>query len=433
MARVRPFAAVRYRTANRDISALTAPPYDVVSPEERAGLLALDAHNVVALELPEGPADATVAGNRYENAADTWNTWRAAGVLATDQVPSLYVLEQRYVLDGMPIRRKALIAAVGIEPFSAGIVLPHERTLPKALGDRYELIKATGANFSQVFGLFDDAAGETDVLYERAMMPEPTVTATDADGVESVLWVVTDPQLIAGFAAALDDKRIFIADGHHRYTTALAYRDHRRQLAESSPTPGDVDPAYDYVMMALVNMEDPDLVVLPTHRVARAAGEFDAVAFMDALAADFDIEPIADDAALRALDDVDTPAFLVRLRNDERIWRVTLRDTVDLDTRIDLPRSSAWKHLDVAVLQELILDPLLGIHPDRPETLDRLGFVKDTRRALSSNTENDVVFVMRATRMDQLRAVATAGETMPQKSTYFYPKMLSGLVMRATD
>jgi len=173
--------------------------------------------------------------------------------------------------------------------------------------------------------------------------------------------------------------------------------------------------------------------VLPTHRVARAAGEFDAVAFMDALAADFDIEPIADDAALRALDDVDTPAFLVRLRNDERIWRVTLRDTVDLDTRIDLPRSSAWKHLDVAVLQELILDPLLGIHPDRPETLDRLGFVKDTRRALSSNTENDVVFVMRATRMDQLRAVATAGETMPQKSTYFYPKMLSGLVMRATD
>jgi uncharacterized protein (DUF1015 family) len=433
MARVRPFAAVRYRHAGHDITPLIAPPYDVVSAEERAVLLAGNTHNVVALELPDGSTDPSDPGNRYGVSAATWNEWRAEGILGTDSTPSYYVLEQRYELNGIPVRRKALIAEVGLEPFSAGVVLPHERTLPKALGDRYELIKATGANFSQVFGLFDDAAGETDALYARALALEPAVIATDADGVQSLVWIVSDPTLVAGFTQVLADKRIFIADGHHRYTTALAYRDHRRELALSTGTPAEEDPAYDYVMMALVNMEDPDLIVLPTHRVAQGAGEFDAAAFTAALAADFTVEPLPESEVPYALDLAETPTFLARLRGDDRTWKVALRETVDLDTRIDLDRSSAWKHLDVAVLQELILDPLLGIHPDRPETLDRLGFVKDARKALASNAENDAVFVMRATRMDQLRAVALSGETMPQKSTYFYPKMLSGIVMRAAD
>lgn len=433
MARVRPFAAVRYRDVARDITPLIAPPYDVVSPEERAAYLAQDPRNIVALELPEGAENPGEPGNRYETAAATWNEWRAKGVLATDSVRSFYVLEQRYELEGVPVRRKALIAEVGIEPFSAGVVLPHERTLPKALGDRYELIKATGANLSQVFGLFEDAAGETDDLFERAQALDPATTATDADGVQSLLWVVTDPELIAGFARVFEDKRIFIADGHHRYTTALAYRDHRRQLAAESGQAADPDAAYDYVMMALVNMDDPDLVVLPTHRVAQASGEFEPAAFMAALEAEFTLEHVSEDDAPRSLDLATSPAYLIRLRGDDRIWRATLRDSIDLETRIDLPRSSAWKHLDVAVLQELILDPLLGIHPDRPETLDRLRFVKDSRRALAANADSDVVFVMRATRMDQLRAVALAGETMPQKSTYFYPKMLSGLVMRSAE
>ena len=228
MARVRPFSALRYARPELDLSAVTAPPYDVISPAQREALLAKDPHNVVALELPEGELDPTAPHNRYQTGAETWAAWQAEGILAPDPAPAVYVLEQRFVHDGHPVRRRAFIVEVGLEPFEAGIVLPHERTLPKALGDRFELIKTTGANLSQVFGLFDDASGETDALFDAATATDPVSTAVDADGVESVLWAVTDPEFSASVSRALADKQIFIADGHHRYTTALAYRDLRR-------------------------------------------------------------------------------------------------------------------------------------------------------------------------------------------------------------
>ncbi|HEY5540558.1 MAG TPA: DUF1015 domain-containing protein, partial [Coriobacteriia bacterium] len=231
MARVRPFAAYRYAGAERDISTLTAPPYDVISPDQRAQLLAGNPHNVVALELPEGPLDPAVPGNRYENGAAAWNAWREQGVLVQDAAPAVYVLEQLTQHDDRAVRRRAFIVEVGLEPFSAGVVLPHERTLPKALGDRFELIRATRANMSQVLGLFDDPNGATDALFAAIAVGEPIATATDADKVESRLWATTDPTLVSAVSDALADKRIFIADGHHRYTTALAFRDERRAAA----------------------------------------------------------------------------------------------------------------------------------------------------------------------------------------------------------
>ncbi len=432
MARVRPFAGLRYARTSRDITPVIAPPYDVISDTQRERYLANDPHNVVALELPSGALDPSVPGNRYETGAATWNTWRADGTLKADPSPAVYVLEQRFTVHGKPVRRRAFIAEVGIEPFSAGVVLPHERTLPKALGDRYELTKATAANLSQVLGLYEDAAGVSDALFEAATTAEPAAVATDADGVTSTLWASFDADLAADLTALLADKSIFIADGHHRYTTALAYRDLRREAAASAGETA-ADPAYDYVMMALVNMEDPELVVMPTHRVATAEGPFDPEAFESGLLRHFDLSSAPAEKPWNALEGIAEPAFLVKLRG-ERVPRIArLRGDIDIDEAIGLERSSAWKHLDVAVLQELVLDPLLGIHPDRPETLDRLGFVKGAEDALESTSERDVVFVLRPTRMDQLRAVALAGETMPQKSTYFYPKLLSGLVFRSAQ
>ena len=430
MARVRPFAAFRYDRPGRDISPVTAPPYDVISEPQRLALLRQDPHNVVALELPQGSLDTNEPDNRYATAAAMWNAWRGQGVLVRDAKPAVYVLEQFTPQGDSMVRRRAFIVEVELEPFSAGVVLPHERTLPKALGDRYELIRATGANFSQVLGLFDDPAGETDALFDTGTEGDPIETALDSDGVESRLWAVTDPALAQSLADVLAEKTIFIADGHHRYTTALAYRDMRREATDSITA----DAPYDFVMMALVNMEDPELVVMPTHRVADAAGEFDAVSFYAALAEHFDVTELAESAdPLFAVNDAGRPAYLVKTRDDERPKLVSLRPDVDLDAVIAVERSSAWKHLDVAVLQELVLEPLLGIHPDRPETLDRLGFVKDAEAALAASNEHDVAFVMRPTRMEQLRAVALAGETMPQKSTYFYPKLLSGLVFRSAE
>jgi len=432
MARVRPFAAYRYSRPGQDISDVTAPPYDVISTDERAALLARDVHNVVALELPDGTLDAEVPGNRYETGAATWNTWREQGVVVPDSAPCVYVLEQLMPRGTETVRRRAFILEVGLEPFSAGVVLPHERTLPKALGDRYQLIHATAANFSQVLGLFDDATGESDSLFDAAATGEPIATATDSDGVASRLWACKDPALASTLAAVMADKQIFIADGHHRYTTALAYRDERREdAARAGHTPSD--PAYDFVMMALVNMEDPDLSVMPTHRVADAETPLDSAAFYRALEPYFVVEEIPGGHPSGALPDEGGPCYLVKVRGDERPRRISIRPDIDLDEVIGLDRSVAWKHLDVAVLQELILDPVLGIHPDRPETLDRLSFVKNPHDALEAVGEHDVAFILRPTRMDQLRAVANAGETMPQKSTYFYPKLLSGLVFRSAE
>jgi uncharacterized protein (DUF1015 family) len=362
----------------------------------------------------------------------TWDTWREEGILAEDTEPSLYVLEQRFKVAGAPVRRRAFIVEVQLEPFSAGVVLPHERTLPKALGDRFELIKSTGANLSQVFGLFDDAECATNAIFDEIMSSQPVASATDDDGVASSLWRSTDQALASQLAALLADGSIFIADGHHRYTTALAHRDLRReQSGIALDAPGEAP--YDFVMMALVNMDDPDLVVLPTHRVADASGDFDPAAFKAALSEHFLIEDLAPGHPAAALDGIAEPAFLFRTREDERPLRARLKPGHDIDSAIPLERSTAWKTLDVAVLQELVLDPLLDVHPDRPETLERLSFPKDAHKALEMADTHDVAFVLRATRMDQLRAVALAGETMPQKSTYFYPKLLSGLVFRSAE
>ncbi len=398
----------------------------------REELLARDPHNVVGLELPEGAHDPAVPGNRYETGAARWKSWRESGAVVQDEEPTLYVVEQRYELGGTAIKRRAFIAEVGLEPFDAGVVLPHERTLPKALGDRFNLTRACAANFSQVFGLYSDAAGETDELFDRIMATEPVARATDDDGVETVVWTADDPAAAAILETTLADKSIFIADGHHRYTTALAYRDERRAAdAEAGITPQD--PAYEWVMMALVNMDDPNLVVLPTHRVADAPGDFDPDAFYAALAVNFDLTELSDDQAHNALDGLDRPAFLIKDATAKVVHLAVLRQGADLDAIITKDHSMSWKELDVAVLLELVLDPLLDIHPDRPETLDRLSFVKNAHDAMKATAEHDVAFILRATRMDQLRAVALAGDMMPQKSTYFYPKMLSGVVLRGME
>lgn len=427
MARVQPFAAWRYARSESDISQVIAPPYDVISPAQRAEFAAKDPANVVGLELPEGPLDPAVAGNRYEVGRATWDTWRENGVLVQDPAPALYVLEQRFTLADREVRRKALIAEVGIEPLDAGVVIPHERTLPKALGDRFELIKATGANFSQIFGLFEDAARETDEVFARIMADTPIATATDEDGVVSTLWASTDPQDAQSVTEFMATRRIFIADGHHRYTTALAFRDlMREEHPEADPTA-----PFEHVMMALVNMDDPELVVLPYHRIANGPDDFSPADFYKSLAAHFDVTDLPEGHPSTALEGHDRAALLIKTREDSRPKLAVLRADVDLDEAIALSRSAEWKSLDVAVLQELILWPLLGIHPDHPETLERISFTKDAHAAFASTVDHDVAFVLRPTLLSQLREVSVAGETMPQKSTYFYPKLPSGLVLRS--
>lgn len=427
MSLVRPFRARVYRhEPGADLSAFTAPPYDVVTPEQRAALLSAEPHNVVALELPEGPLDPDIPGNRYETGRALWQAWYRDGVLVDDDTPAIYVVEQSWEHEGRHIRRRGFVAAVRLHPFSDGVILPHERTLPKALSDRLDLTRATAANLSQVFGLFSDPAGETDGVFNTHIASEPLFTAADAEGVVSKVWAIRDAGTIEAVAAIIGERPIFIADGHHRYTTALAYRDeHHARNAALGITPDD--PAYDYVMMTLVNMDDPELLVLPTHRLARAAGPFDAPEFWRALALHFDLEEPPTPLPTAIVEHARI-SFIARTA-DGTTKLARLRADIDPARLITANHSDDWKRLDVTVLQELVLKPLFGIDPDQPTTLERLGFAKDAHQAL--RVENaDAAFVVAPTRMDQLRAVALAGDTMPQKSTYFYPKLLSGLLFR---
>lgn len=429
MALVKPFNAVMFRHDEIDISRLTAPPYDVISAEQREALLAKDPHNVVALELPEGPLDPDAPGNRYEVGAARWAEWLERDILIEDLAPAIYVLEQSWEHEGRHVRRRALIGAVELHPFADGVVLPHERTLPKALDDRLRMTRACAANLSQVFSLFTDPAGETDQVFANAMRGEPISLGSDADGVVSRVWAIHDTDVHARLRTFFEPKRLFIADGHHRYTTALAYRDERRAADDAAGIVHAEPPAYDFVMMALVNMDDPDLVVLPTHRVARAADAFDADAFWNGLTRYFEVSEPTQGHPAAALALSERTTFLVKTA-DGTTRTVSLREDVDPATVIATDHHDNWKRLDVPVLQELILKPLLGIHPDEPATLERLSFVKDAHEALRV-PGGDVAFVLNATRMDQLRAVALDGDTMPQKSTYFYPKLMSGLLMRS--
>ncbi len=431
MARVRPFRAVTFsHPEGPDITRHTAPPYDVVGAEQRERLLRLEPHNVVALELPSGSPDPAAPDNRYDTGADTWREWLDAHVLCEDEDDAVYILEQRFAVRGRPVRRRALIAAVDLEPFSAGVILPHERTLPKPLADRLCLTRAVRANLSQVLGLYSDPAGLTDHLLDIAVLGRAWLEATDADGVESRVWALRDRKAVQALADTLADMRIFIADGHHRYTAALAYRDERRTAESASGGPREWQP-YDAVMMALVNMDDPQLVVLPTHRVATAPGTLDRDAFWHGLAERFDVVAEAGADPLHALEDADAaPTFVVKASGEDPV-AIRLRAGIDPIEAIPGPAPAVWKCLDVTVLQELVLAPLLDIHPDRPDTLERLAFCKDPHEALRIVSRDHVAFLLRPTRVDQLRAVALSCEMMPQKSTYFYPKLLSGLVMRS--
>jgi len=430
MARVRTFRAWRYSRDTLDITPLTSPPYDVISETQRE-VFAADPLNVVALELPAGPSDPREPKNRYANSRSTWDTWRRDGTLVQDEVPCLYVLEQNFDSSGRRLRRRAFVTEVGLEPFEAGVVLPHERTLPKALGDRFELIKATAANFSPVFGLFQDPEGTSERLFDAATAGQPVAIATGADGVESRLWACTDPSLGAQLTALMGDKQLFIADGHHRYTTALAYRDLVRADASAAGRAFSELPS-EYVLMALVSMDDPELAVLPYNRIADGVS-FDATAFRSELARHFDLSELAPGHPANVLEAQDRPSFLIKTRADERPFLAVLRADVDPVSELAVERSPAWKSLDVAILQELVLWPLLGIHPDHPETLDRLRFTNDAHEALKSTAEHDVAFVLRPTKLSELREVSLSGETMPQKSTYFYPKLLSGMLFRSAE
>jgi uncharacterized protein (DUF1015 family) len=364
--------------------------------------------------------------DRYSSSAAFLREWRKKKILVTDPAPCVYLYAQDFALPGGGRReRTGFIAAVRLEPFSAGSIRPHERTFPKAKEDRLKLVTACRTNLSPLFGVYAGRPAVLDAARAATRAVAPWIDVTDDADARHRVWRITDPAAIESMRKALGDATVLIADGHHRYETSLAYRELRVREGDRDP-----DAPHNFAMMYLTSMDDPGLVVLPTHRVWRGA----LPAGCDArIAEHFETVPAAPDDLIERLESETAPGCLAASFAGGRSLLLRLRDPAILDSVLaDL--HPTVRRLDVAVLDAFLLRHLLGIDVAKAAQGGELAYTHDDGDALAAVRGGaSAVFLLRRPRMSEVEAVSAAGETMPQKSTYFYPKLLSGLVFHPLD
>jgi uncharacterized protein (DUF1015 family) len=442
MATIVPFRGIRYAASRgRALGQVLAPPYDLVSQEQRDELLRQSPHNVVHLTLGEERSGDGPHENRYTRAAAYWTAWLAEGVLRRDPTPSIYPLEQSFwAPDGRMAMRRGFIAALRLHEFAEGVILPHEKTLAGPRADRLEILKTVRANLSPIIGIYRDEVGATSAALARATEGDPVAEADSDDGVHQRMWRTDDPEVVGALQALLADKRIFIADGHHRYETALLYRRMLEAATPGLPAHG----GHQYVLAFLCSMSDPGLVLYPTHRLLYGLEGFDLARFLATLARYFTVETLEEDIrrpagrawAISRLAEHGgkSASFLMVTAQDRRARVLTLRDDVDV-ADAELPESETLRALDVTVLHTVVLQHVLGLSPRSQENQEHLTYVRDAGEAVNRvlSGEHQVGFLLNPTPMWQVEAVGEAGLTMPQKSTLFAPRLPSGLVMRAIE
>jgi uncharacterized protein (DUF1015 family) len=410
MADVQPLQALHYDLAKVGaLGDVAAPPYDVIDPEQRVGLAARSPYNVVRIDLPEGEPDP------YENAAATLERWREDGAVVRDPEPALWTLTQDYTgPDGRSLTRHGVFARVRVEDYGPGRIRPHERTHPGPKEDRLRLTRATKANLSPIFSLYDDPSGAAGKVLAAA---QPFDALSDDDGTVDRLGRVGDPATIAAFQEALASAELLIADGHHRYETARVYAE---EIGGEGP--------HRYVLMCLVALQDEGLTIFPTHRLIRDTTPQTQEALGSTLRELFTVEEI-DQADLRPPDG-DGPLTMGYIdAHFKRAFRLTLKDQAMADRALaQMPE--AYRHLDTAVLETLVLNGPLGLSEDDIAHLRGLGYSRTDDEALQLvlSGEYDAAFFLRATPVQQVRDIAAAGVNMPPKSTYFFPKVPTGLL-----
>ena len=455
MAEIKPFRGIRYHWEQLDegqMQDLVAPPYDVIGDEQQELLYRRHPANVVRLDLNRIQRSDTSDDNRYERARRHLFDWIAEGILVVDRSPSIYIHEQEFVDEtGTRYIRRGFISLVKLEDYEDNVVLPHERTLKGPKEDRLQLMKATECNLSQIFFLYDDPPSAVDeVLFKKVDDgAAPEVDITTDDGISHRLWSVTDEVKHSQVAEQLKGSPLLIADGHHRYETALAYRNFRRRIDDD---PAD-DAPYEYVMGFFVNMHDPGLQVFPTHRIVHSVDDFDFGEFRQQLEDSpvFSVESISadtrDDLEKLRADLADSaeggPTFAIMTPGStDGIW-VQFTGDEDAPFFDDDEIPDAVRRLDVTILHDGIFEPILGIDRQAQRDMSNLAYVKSwegAEEALAGHIENwnngddtdetpstQMVVFMNPTRVSQVNDVCLSGGKMPQKSTYFYPKILSGL------
>jgi uncharacterized protein (DUF1015 family) len=431
MADVQPLRGIRYASdVIGDLAQIITPPFDVISEEAQARYYGRNSYNVIRLELGvELPGD-MILDNRYTRAAATFAEWRAKGTLRQEATSCYYLYQQTFSHGGTTYTRTSLLARIRLEPWSARVVLPHETTHRKAKDDRLKLTRACAANFSPLMSMYDDPQGRMRRLLS-SYAHHVEVNITDEVGEGHRLQPITDAKQIALIQDFFAERQLYIADGHHRYETALNYREEVREQRRKL----SMDDAVNFVLMALIDLDDPGLLILPTHRLLYDLSD----EALDALSSQklgqyFTVrelgKSVSSDMLLNSLAQAAEQAPSLVISTPEQTWLLSLNEQGKARMG-ESEHSAAWNELDVAVAHTLVLEALLGLSAEDVTAGKYIRYTHDAQEALEAvqKGEAQVALLLNATRVRQVCEVAKADDRMPQKSTYFYPKLITGLVM----
>ena len=424
MAEIRAFKGIRYdASVVGDISKVVSPPYDIISPQDRVYYHQIHPNNFVRLILGEELEGDNDSSNRFTRAKQYLDQWLSEGVLKQDDTPVIYVYQQQFERDGELKSVCGFTCAVKLHDYADKVILPHENTLAKPKSQLIHLISQTRANLDYVYGLYADESGVLDIVMDKAMANAPAIDTYDKDGVRHILWVVSDLIEIAKVIDFMNDKPIAIADGHHRYETALAYSKDMREQAEC---PCCELPS-DYGMMTIVNVYEKDMTIFPTHRVVNNLADEVLADLEESLA---DLFEVTTSSPFDILDDMARLGAIGMYRRGRAVTLKLRNNSASM-----LSGCEASRNLELNILHKLILERSLEIDDEKLRNQTHIIYTRDFQEAIDlvDSGERQVAFLLNHIDVKSVLDIASAGEKMPQKATYFYPKLLSGLVLRKMD
>jgi uncharacterized protein (DUF1015 family) len=440
MAEIQPFKGLRYNTKKVDLKDIITEPYDRITPTLQEDYYRRSPYNIVRIILGKDNDPENPEKDKYRRADIFLKKWEKEGIFVREVKEAVYVYDQEYLVNGAAKKRRGLIARVKLEEFASRKVLPHEKTFPKHKEDRLRLLRATNTNTEQIFLLYTDDNKKVGQAIERALKKaELAADVRDEDGFQHRLWVISDGKDISRIQETMAEKVLIIADGHHRYETSLNYRAEMLQKLRAAKG----DEPFNSIMMTLFDLHDPGLVILPTFRLAKGLEKFSEEGFKGLFAKDFEISDVdwsslADKTTLnkvRAKIENETHTFGAYRAGAKKIHLLRLKSEGLLDKEVDPGKSAAWKRLDVAILHSLIIDKLAAF-TEKPFVQDeQVGYVRNLEEGLKKVADGEwqVIFLLKPCSLQQIRQVVEKGELMPHKSTDFFPKLKSGLVLNPLD
>jgi len=433
MAEICPFRGVRYnQSLVKDLSVVICPPYDVITAQMEQELYHQSGYNFIRLESGRELPQDTVSDNKYTRSSAMLEQWLKQGVLEVDEAPAIYLHDHYFTYQGREYRRRGIIVCVRLEEWDKMVVRPHEGTLAEPKGDRLSLLWACRANTSPILALFEDQEQQVSLVLAAQERNKPVISSSSAGGERHDVWAITEPEAINQICRSLAQQPLYIADGHHRYESALLYQREKRACASSVSG----DEAFNFVLTELVDFSAPGLIILPPHRLVRGISKPTLDELMAKLKSFFEIEelPLSMPGVWQKVDDLLTGSEtnLVRLilfgLDAERLFVLKLRESTDVSRMIPYFHSELYKRLDVDIVDNVILEKLLGLSSGREEAI--LGYCYDRLEAVNRvlDGEYQLAFLLSPVKAEVIKAIADAGDKMSRKSTYFYPKVPAGLV-----